>query len=60
MCDRVIQEGATITYGNLRYNVKKIKSNMPSELSTIKISKFHIIGLLFNKGIADLGIVEDD
>jgi transposase len=60
MYDRLVKEGAEITYGNLRYYVKKVKSKMPIEQDTIKISRFHVIRLLYNKGISDLSITKDE
>jgi hypothetical protein len=60
MYDRLVKKNAEITYSNLRYYVKKVKSKMPIEQNTIKISRFHVIRLLYNKGISDLSISEDE
>jgi hypothetical protein len=60
MYDRLVKEGAEITYDNLRYDVKKVKSKMRFEQITIKISRFHVIRLLYSKGISDLGISKNE
>jgi hypothetical protein len=60
MYDRLVKEGIEIIYDNLRYDVKRVKSKIPIEQNTIKISRFHVIRLLYNKGISDLSITKDE
>jgi transposase len=57
---RLLKEDKAISYSNLKYYVKKIKSNMSIEQNAIKISRFHVIRLLYNKGISDLSITKDE
>lgn len=55
----VIEQGIKKSYSNLKDYVNKIKLEIPHEVNVIKISRHRVIKLLFNKGIADLGIKQE-